>query len=417
MKVHDTFYKYLKSTSTRYSLCAGGLMYLAYAWAHGRWENAALISVCTFIGFLMPLYAKLSNKIERWANFHTASVSAGRLARFAAQYAFNLAAFWLILRGGGFDRVGMASVGGYEIAALVTTFASQGAQYFGLALSNRGIGDPNRNVLAGLSVNIIVTSLATAGVPVVKEIFLILGTGLGGVVFMVGIFSDLRSLIYPKGGIGVYFGTFNPFHDSHLKLVKAALQERNLDHLIIHPTVVPRFYQRALAREEIAVTGIEQGMQVMTETANADANVDYFPAGNRFYAPETRRTFIELAIREAGLSSKVTVAYYPEVYERDGFYGVVGEVRRLNPGKAIHGLHGSDYGGMTVRGILDECGWIYPVSFRRRDNVSATAIRAGARGMTSKIVAHIVAQMTDISGQVETEYGTYLNENGVLKHV
>jgi len=149
MKVHDSFYRYLKSTSTRYSLCAGGLMYLAYAWAHGRWENAALISVCSFIGFFMPLYAKLSNKIERWASFHTASISAGRLARFVPQYAFNLAAFWLILRGGGFDRVGMASVGGYEIAALVTTFASQGAQYFGLALSNRGIGDPNRNVLAG----------------------------------------------------------------------------------------------------------------------------------------------------------------------------------------------------------------------------------------------------------------------------
>ncbi|MDA1100884.1 MAG: hypothetical protein O2967_18075 [Proteobacteria bacterium] len=391
-------------------------MYLAYALAHDRWENTALIGVSGFIGFFMPLYAKYSNKIEVWAMFHTASVSAGRLIRFAAQYAFNLLAFGVILHGGGFDRPGMASVGGFVIAALVTTLASQGAQYLGLSLSNRGVGDPNRNVLVGLSANIIITSLATAGVPMFKEIFLLLGTGVGGLVFLVGLLSDLRGLFYPRGGIGVYFGTFNPFHVSHLKLVRTALEERRLERIIIHPTVVPKFYQRALARREVEVAGIERGMQVMKTTDNSDANVDYFPAGNRFYAPETRRTFIQLAIEEAGLSDKVTVAYYPEVYDRDGFYGVIGEIRRRNPGKAIHGLHGSDYGGMTVRGILDECGWIYPAPFLRRDNISATAIRDGANGMTSQIVAQITGQMTDAVSQVETEYGTYRNENGVLRH-
>ena len=43
----------------------------------------------------------------------------------------------------------------------------------------RGIGDANRNVLVGLSINIILTSFGTAGLPVAREAFLVLGFGFG----------------------------------------------------------------------------------------------------------------------------------------------------------------------------------------------------------------------------------------------
>ena len=57
----------------------------------------------------------------------------------------------------------------------------------------------------------------------------------------------------------------------------------------------------------------------------------------------------------------------------------------------LHGLHGTDIGGMLVRQICDECGWIYPWRILRRDNVSATAIRDGAKGMTSAVVTDVLA--------------------------
>ena len=89
-----------------------------------------------------------------------------------------------------------------------------------------------------------------------------------------------------------------------------------------------------------------------------------------------RKALIELAVAEVGLAGKVEVAYWPEVYNSKGFQGVIAEVRRRHPGVRLHGLHGTDFGGMTVRGIYDECGWIYPWRILRRDKVSATAIRA-----------------------------------------
>ena len=50
-------------------------------------------------------------------------VTAGKLGRFAPQYVFNLAVFWLMLSGEALNRAGMASVGGAAGAALVTTLA------------------------------------------------------------------------------------------------------------------------------------------------------------------------------------------------------------------------------------------------------------------------------------------------------
>ena len=102
------------------------LSYLSYAYAHGSWANPALIGVSVFVGVFLPSYAKLSNKAELWANNQFGFVTAGRLGRFIPQYAFNLAVFGVMLWGGALNRDGIASVGGFAGAALVTTLASQG---------------------------------------------------------------------------------------------------------------------------------------------------------------------------------------------------------------------------------------------------------------------------------------------------
>ena len=161
----DKFGRYVRSTSTRTAAFVGLLTYLSYAYAHGHWANPELIGVSLFTGAFLPTYAKLSNKAELWAQNQFGFVTIGRLGRFVPQYAFNLAVFWVLLWGGALNRAGVASVGGFGEAALVTTLASQGSQYLGLFLFQRGIGDANRNVLVGVSINLILAAFGTAGVP------------------------------------------------------------------------------------------------------------------------------------------------------------------------------------------------------------------------------------------------------------
>src|SRR5205807_9203557 len=91
---------------------------------------------------------------------------------------------------------------------------------------------------------------------------------------------------------------------------------------------------------------VENGFQILEKTEKADVAVDYFPSGNNFLPPETRKVLIELAVAEAGMKDKVEVAFYPEVYNRRGFQGVIGEVKKRYPGVRLHSLHGTDNGGM-----------------------------------------------------------------------
>ena len=412
--VGDSVRRWLRSTSTRTAAFVGLLSYLSYAYAHGSWANPALIGVSVFVGVFLPSYAKLSNKAELWANNRFGFVTCGRLGRFIPQYAFNLAVFWIMEWGGALNRDGIASVGGVVSAALITTLASQGAQYVGLYLFQRGIGDANRNVLIGVSVNLVLAALGTAGIPGAREAFLISGFVFGVVFFGIGLLSDIRSVAAPKGGIGLYFGTFNPFHNTHLAIVKAAIEDRRLDKVIIHPTLIPRIHVDAFRKGEIRVARLEQGFQIYEKTEKADVNVDYFPGGRQFLPPETRQVLIELAVAEAGLGDKVEVAFYRDVYNKKGFQGVIAEVRRRHPGVRLHGLHGTDLGGMTVRNIYDECGWIYPWRILRRDSVSATAIRRGAKGMTSAVVTDVLGQLTANLPVVTAGGRRFRNDSGVL---
>ena len=408
------FLRYVRSPSTRIAAFGGLMMYVSYAYAHGSWANPALIGVSVFVGVFLPSYSKLSNKAELWANNQFGFVTAGKLGRFLPQLTFNLAVIWLCYVGGAFNRAGIASVGGWAAAALLTTLASQGTQYLGGYLVARGIGDANRNTIISIVFNMVLAGLGTAGVPGAREAFLVLGFLLGILFFGVGLLSDLRSVMAPKGGVGLFFGTFNPFHNTHLLILRRALEERQLDHIIIHPTLIPRLHADAFRKGEIRVGRLEDGFQIYEKTDKADSNVDYFPTGNKFLPPETRKALIEMALREAGLDNRVEVAFYPEVYNTKGFQGVIGEIKRRYPGARLHTLHGTDFGGMLVRQISDECGWIYPWRILRRDKVSATAIRKGAKGMTSSAVTDALSQISQNLSVVTAGGRRFRNDNGVL---
>jgi hypothetical protein len=408
------FSRYARSPSTRLAAFAGLLTYLCYAYAHNSWTNPALIGVAIFFALFMPTYSRISNKIEIWSNNRFGYVTGGRGGRFVFQFAVNLVLFAIMLWGGGMSRTGVASVGGIAGAALITSLASQGLQYLGIYLYARGIGDYNRNVLAGLVVNTVLTALGTAGLPYAREAFLAVGFGLGGLLLLVGILSDVRSIFAPKGGIGLYFGTFNPVHNTHLAIIRRAMEQRRLDKIIIHPTLIPRLHVEAFRRGEIRVGRLKDGFQIYEKTEKADVAVDYFPTGNIFLPPETRTALIDLAVGEAGLAGKVEVIALREVYDKKGFQGVIAEIKKRHPGVRLHTLHGTDFGGMYVRQICDECGWIYPWRIMRRDKVSATAIRKGAKGMTPPVVTDVLEQLSQNLPEVKAGDRRFRNDNGVL---
>ncbi len=121
-----------------------------------------------------------------------------------------------------------------------------------------------------------------------------------------------------------------------------------------------------------------------------------------------------LALAEAGLGNRVEVVFFRETYNKKGFQGVIREIKKAHPGTRLHGLHGTDNGGMYVRQIYDECGWIYPWRVLRRDAVSATAIRAGAKGMTSAVVTDVLEQLSANVPVVTAGGRRFRNDNGVL---
>ncbi len=375
------------------SLLVAGILYLSYAAVHDAWLNPSLLLVAVFVGLHLPDYSRISNRIEEVLQHRSGTLTLGRVGRFAFQFAFNATVFALFLKGGVLPAEGFVGIGGVLAAAAVTTVASQGIQYAGQMAYRYGYGHPDTNVLLGLAFNVFLASVATAGLPLAQQVFLLTGLVFGGFVFGWGVLSDLRAVVHPKGGVAVFFGTFNPFHVGHLGLVKRVIAERGVEKVVIHPTILPRFHADALARGEIRVARIENGLQVYELTEKADPKVNYFPTGNRFFAPEWRRDMIELAIADAGLSDKVEVAFMPQIYADRGFRGVFREIRRQNPGKPIHGVHGSDFGAMLVRTIMDESGWHYPFPVVRKGEISATAIRAGAQGMTTPSVTAALAAL------------------------
>jgi nicotinic acid mononucleotide adenylyltransferase len=389
--------KYVASFSTQLGLVVGMLMYISYGLAHQAFQNLGLMMLCAFIGCFIPYYSRFSNKIEEIVNLRSARVSYGRIARFLPQLIFNIGIFLVLTIAEIFPTSNLNALGGVLGIAVVTTCASQGMQYLALLMANREIGERNRNVLIALSVNIVVTAIATLGWLWAKTAFLVLGLGFGTFFFILGFLSDWRAVSYRRGGIGVFFGTFNPIHSTHLALIHDAIEQRGLEKVYLHCTAIPKLHAQALQRGEIHISRYERGMRVYETTDKADVHANYFPTGRMFYEYEDRLAMMRAAIMDANLAEKVEVLSLPQLYEQGGFYAVLACIKKLHQGSAIHGIHGSDLGGMWVRGIYDESGWIYPYPVVRRDKVSATAIRNGATQLTTKRVQHLMTTLQNTS--------------------
>ena len=91
-------------------------------------------------------------------------------------------------------------------------------------------------------------------------------------------------------------------------MLQAAINQRGLDKVIIHPVLIPKLHVDAFRKGEIRVGHLKDGFQIYEKTDKADSNVDYFPTGNVFLPPETRVALIELALAEAAMDDKVEVA-------------------------------------------------------------------------------------------------------------
>lgn len=412
----NKFKQYILSESTFLGIVFGFTFYLTYGLSQKALNNLGLLVLSIGLSFMSPFYSRISNKIDEWLCFKTSFISSGRIGRFVFQFFFNIGLLCALSLSGVVKLDIFKQFSVVSSFAFLTTLLSQGSQYIAISFANREIGNKSLNIIFALVISTTTTALSLAGVPYIKTIFLVASSVIGGLVFLLGFFSDLRSRLYPKKGIAIFMGTFNPIHKTHLELIKNAIEERSISHLYIHPTVVPKLHRDALSSGEIEISKREMGMRVYGKTEKADVHVNYFPTGNRFFEFETRCLLAELAIKEANLESKVTVLKKADIYERNGFYGIINEIKKANPNVPIHGMHGSDLGGMWVRSIYDESGWIYPYSVRRLDKISATAIRNGARGQTTRLIEEILDQFRLGKSEFTINENKFSFYEGILKN-
>lgn len=271
-----------------------------------------------------------------------------------------------------------------EMQILATIAAACGLHTLAVAAAYKGIGDRAGNSLLAFCVGAILTTLIFVEPAALYLAYTLAFFWL--VSLIASIRSDLRSLFYPKHGVGVFFGSFNPVHKTHVKILQQAIQQRGLRKVYIHPTTVPKLHRVALEKGEISMVE-EAGMRVYSTTALADPHKHYFPTGRKFYEYELRQQLLQAAILDAGLQDKVEVLDLPAVYDQGGFFAVLENIKRkLAPGEPLHGMHGSDVGGIWVRNIFELSGDIYPFPVVRSDCISATAIREGAVGYTTPTI-------------------------------
>ncbi|MDR0917933.1 MAG: hypothetical protein LBM93_01580 [Oscillospiraceae bacterium] len=385
---------YLKSFYTKLATIMGCVMYISYALPTNQWSNLFLIGISVFVAAFLPFFTKISESLERRAVLITGSIFLGKVIRFVWQFAFNLFAVYMVVWGDIVKVENLVRVGGILGAVALTSFASQGLQYLMLALANRDIGNRYLNITLALSINVCLSAIASLGYVVVQTVFIVMGIALGFIGAFYSLVTDIKGLIAPKGGVGIFFGTFNPAHTTHMAILKKFIEKRKLEKVYVHSTVVPKLHQLFLNEGVIEISEMKDGMRIYGKTEKADFHINYFPTGNAFFEIENRVAMLKAAVEDAGLTNKVEVLYLPEIYASKGFYGIISYVRQLNPHKHIHALHGSDYGGLLVRTIYDET-FLWPYTIVRKDKVSATAIRNGEKGMTSPTVTHILDVLKD----------------------
>jgi hypothetical protein len=267
---------------------------------------------------------------------------------------------------------------------LVLILASCSLHTIAISAAYKGWGDRASNSLLSFCIS---ASLTTFSLLVSAVLFLSIGLSLLlGWMLIASLYSDLRSKFYPKRGVGVFFGSFNPAHKTHVKILQQAIEQRGLRKIYVHPTTVPKLHRVALEKGEISISK-QAGMRVYSTTKIADPYKQYFPTGRKFYEYELRHQLLQAAIIDAGLQDKVEILDWPTVYDQGGFFAVLEKIKStLAHGEPLHGLHGSDVGGIWVRNIYELSGGIYPYPVVRSDCISATAIREGAVGYTTPTI-------------------------------
>jgi len=192
-KPPNRFQLRLKSS---YSLSAfvGVVTYLAYGSLNHAWTNWVLFAVALYMLISIPVYSKLSNKIERAVTRWTDLETLGRVARYVPQLLVNLALLWVFVEGGVIDPSGLEGIGGFFATAAWITIVSQGGQYLANWFARRLIGDPDRNVVLAVSTSAIVNALAVSGITWIQPIYIILSLSFGLLIFGVGVLMDARRL-------------------------------------------------------------------------------------------------------------------------------------------------------------------------------------------------------------------------------
>lgn len=270
----------------------------------------------------------------------------------------------------------------YVTLALI--LASCCLQMISISAAYKGLGDRLSNSLLSFCI-----SSALVTISLLVPVFFYVPIGLSLILswmLILSIYSDIRSINYPKHGVGVFFGSFNPVHKTHVKILQQAIEERGLRKIYVHPTTVPKLHRAALEKGEISISA-EAGMRVYSTTKTADPLKQYFPTGRKFYEYELRQQLLQAAVMDAGLKDRVEILDWPETYDQGGFFAVLDKIKsNLAFGEPLHGLHGSDVGGTWVRNIFELSGGIYPYPVVRSDCISATAIREGAIGYTTPTI-------------------------------
>lgn len=331
------------------------------------------VLVLTMSLLIVPRYIKNILNIEDSINLKLGFLTPARLFRFVC----HIPLFFLI-------QAIATPVPMTELQILAIIAAACGLHTLAIAAAYKGIGDRAGNSLLAFCLGSMLTTLVF-----VEPSALYLAYALSFfwlVSILASLRADLRAKFYPKHGVGVFFGSFNPVHKTHVKILQQAIQQRGLRKVYIHPTTVPKLHRVALEKGEISMKE-EAGMRVYSTTALADPHKHYFPTGRKFYEYELRQQLLQAAILDAGLQDKVEVLDLPAVYDQGGFFAVLENIKRkLAPGEPLHGMHGTDVGGIWVRNIFELSGDIYPFPVVRSDCISATAIREGAVGYTTPTI-------------------------------
>ena len=297
--------KMLKSFYTKLSLVMALVMYFSYAIPTNGFKNGYLIFVAVFVFFFLPYFTKISEIVESFAFLKTASAFAGKMARFLWQYLFNLFAITMLIKGDIVQMDRLDRVGGVFGAIALLSFASQGLQYIMMALANRNIGNMYLNITLALSINMCLGAIASLGYENVQVFYVIFGIIMGCIGALYSLYTDILGALPLKGGVGVFCGTFNPVHVTHMKILKNFIEKRGLEKVYLHSTVVPKLHQIFLEDGVIRIKEKKDGMRFYERTEKADFHINYFATGNAFYEAENRYAMLKAAVKDAGLEDKV----------------------------------------------------------------------------------------------------------------